>query len=236
MRQNLLLLASLSVFCSQAPDAASQSPLSPKPKNNSSIYFPSPPSQKIRPAAPILLGVGPHLFLDEFLIESSVNVQRVVNSPLRDPALPNPIVTGKEDGNFQPYLTVLRDAATWRFRIWYGARTEDSNPMESRLAYMESDDGIHWIRPHRILATPFLRFGVSIIEDGANFSNTAARYKLGWYAAGGSPGLPGGFAAAISEFGLSLVATIKPVAQQSLVMLKSVRLSNSAIRRGTFGA
>ncbi|MEO5803724.1 MAG: hypothetical protein ABIR24_09345, partial [Verrucomicrobiota bacterium] len=156
---------------------------SPSPKNNSAIYRPSPSLQKPRQSAPIHLGVGPHLFLDEFLIESNTNIGRVVNSPLRAAAIPNPIVTGKGDGNFQPYLTVLRDPATRRFRIWYGAQTAESSASESQLAYMESDDGIQWIRPRRILPTPFLRFGVSIIDQGVNFPHADARYKLGWYAA-----------------------------------------------------
>jgi len=39
-----------------------------------------------------------------------------------------------------------------------------------------------------------------------------------------------------SASALSFAAMINPVDQQSLVMLKSLRLSNSAIKRGTFGA
>ncbi len=135
---------------------------------------------------PIVLNPGPHLFVDEFLVESSYNVVRRVNPPVRNPAIANPIVTGREDQNFQPYLSVFRDDETGRFRIWYGARTEDSNPVRSRLAYMESSDGIHWQRPHRILPFPApIQFGVSVIDEGAQFKNSEQRFKYGWYMDGG---------------------------------------------------
>jgi hypothetical protein len=49
-------------------------------------------------AGPIALAPGPHLFVDDYYIASSKNVKRDVNVPQRDPAVPNPIVTGKEDG------------------------------------------------------------------------------------------------------------------------------------------
>ena len=97
---------------------------------------------------------GPHLFLDDSLVTSSENVARVVNVPRRDAAIPNPVVTGKEDGCFQPYMTVLRDPATGRYRLWYGHRTEDSDAGRQHIAHMESTDGIHWIRPAQVLKDP----------------------------------------------------------------------------------
>jgi hypothetical protein len=135
---------------------------------------------------PIHLKPGPHLFIDDFLVASSENVERVVNVPRRDSSIPNPIVTGKEDGCFQPYMTILRDAQSGRFRLWYGHRTEDSNAGQSHVASMESDDGIHWIRPPRVLKDPApIQFGVSIIDEGADFPNAAQRYKYGWWQGGG---------------------------------------------------
>ena len=82
-----------------------------------------------QPAAeePIDLKKGPHLFLDDYLIAKSENVDRVVNQPKRDPDIPNPVVTGKEDGCFQPYMSIIRDPESKKFHIWYGSRTEDSN-------------------------------------------------------------------------------------------------------------
>jgi hypothetical protein len=137
-------------------------------------------------ASPIPLRAGPHLFLDEFLIESSSNVTRKVSAPARDPALPNPLVSGREDGCFQPYLTVVRDSQSGRFRLWYGVRTEDLNPSRSHLGYLESADGIRWIRPHRVLADPApINFGASVIDEGPGCPRPAERFKFGWWHDGG---------------------------------------------------
>lgn len=146
--------------------------------DKSSIYAPS----SARADAPVDLRPGPHLFLDEYLIESSSNVVRRVNVPRRDYAIPNPIVTAKEDACFQPYLTVLRDDAGRRFRMWYGAHTADFNPNRSHLGYLESDDGVHWRRPHRVLADPApIQFGVSILDEGPRFAPATQRFKFAWY-------------------------------------------------------
>ena len=156
---------------------------SPLPRQDkSAIYSPAPGNHP----APIHLWPGPHLFLDEFLVESSRGVVRRVNVPQRDPAIPNPVVTGKEDGCFQPYLTALRDPATGRFRLWYGVRTADSNPSRSHLGYLESADGIHWLRPHRVLADPGpIQFGVSVLDEGAACALPSQRFKYAWYHGGG---------------------------------------------------
>ncbi len=153
-------------------------------ENKASIYL--PPAPRVPPAAPILLKPGPHLLVDDLLVESSSNITRKVNMPVRDPAIPNPIVTGKEDGCFQPYMSVVRDPRTRRFRLWYGIRTEDSNQARSHIGYLESEDGIRWIRPHRVLADPStIQFGVSAIDEGPAFSNPAERFKYAWWHGGG---------------------------------------------------
>jgi len=153
-------------------------------EDKSSIYAPT--AVRISPADPIRLKPGPHLFLDDFLIASSSNITRKVNVPARDQAIPNPIVTGKEDGCFQPYLSVLHDVGRGRFRIWYGCRTEDSNPGRSHIGYMESEDGVRWIRPHRLLVDPGpIQFGVSILDEGSAFSRPTERFKYGWWFGGG---------------------------------------------------
>ncbi|NOS70530.1 MAG: hypothetical protein HOP33_11440 [Verrucomicrobia bacterium] len=131
---------------------------------------------------PILLKSGLHILLDEFLIESSSNITRKVNMPVRDPSIPNPIVTGREDGCFQPYMTVIRDAASQRFRLWYGVHTQDFNTGQSHIGYLESEDGIHWIRPHQALTDPSpIQFGVSVIDEGPHFQNLAERFRFAWH-------------------------------------------------------
>lgn len=152
----------------------------------------APPSWKV----PIRLTKGPHLFLDDHLIARSQNLQRVVNRPERDPGIPNPIVTGKENGCFQPYLTVLHDPDADRFRIWYGCRTEDFNTGRSHIAYMESTDGVRWQRPHRVLEDPdVIQFGIAVVDDGARSTDPESRFKFGWY-------MDGGFKVATSPDGL----------------------------------
>ncbi len=149
-------------------------------ENKSVIYIPA--AVRAPATAPIPLRPGSHLFLDDSLIESSSNVTRRVNMPSRDPAIPNPLVTGKEDGCFQPYLTVLRDPQRGQFRLWYGAHTADFNSGRSRLGYLESADGIRWTRPHRVLLDPApIQFGVSVVDEGPDYPNPAQRFKFGWY-------------------------------------------------------
>lgn len=138
--------------------------------------------ERVADESPIVLGAGPHLFIDEYLIASSEGLTRSVNQPERDPKIPNPVVDGPEDGCFQPYLSVLRDEKTGRFRIWYGRRTGDNNASRSKLGYMESPDGIHFERPARVLVEPGeIQFGVSVIDDGPNSAIAAQRFKYGWY-------------------------------------------------------
>ena len=126
---------------------------------------------------------GPYLLLDTALIAQVEGLQRQVTPPSR---LPDPIVTGYEDGCFQPYLTVLRDPATGRFRIWYGVPSAPGNAGGSSIATMESEDGIHFLRPHRVLRDPApIQFGVSVIDEGPDYPDAARRYKLGWWNNGG---------------------------------------------------
>jgi len=131
-------------------------------------------------AGPVAISAGPHLFVDEFLIERTENIARTIHPPAR---LPKPVITGPEDKCFQPYVSVVRGEKSGRFRIWYGIPESAS---QSHLATMESEDGIHWIRPHRVLADPgTIQFGVGIIDEGPAYSDPSKRFKYGWYHGGG---------------------------------------------------
>jgi hypothetical protein len=152
---------------------------------NSSIYRPGR-KERAGPGEPVRLGAGPHLFVDDLLIDRSTNVKRRVNRPRRDPSIPNPIITGKEDHCVAPYMTVVRDAGTGRFRIWYNVYKEKHKDGTARFAYMESEDGIRWIRPHRVLEEPGpIQFGCSVIDEGPGFAEPERRFKLAWWNAGG---------------------------------------------------
>jgi hypothetical protein len=155
--------------------------------NRATIYgTPECAAAMRRPAGPVALRPGPHLFLDEYLIESAEGLTRKVCSPRRDPKVPNPIVTGKEDRCFQPFFTVSRSPETGRFRIWYGAWRDDKSASRSHLAYLESNDGIHWKRPAKILKDPAeIQFGSEVLDRGPKYPDPARRYVYCWWHGGG---------------------------------------------------
>ena len=128
---------------------------------------------------------GPQLFIDDYLIESTTGLSRRVNVPQRDPAIANPIVTGIEDHCTAPYSTVLQDPETGRYRIWYNEQFPDQ-AYGFAVSMMESDDGIHWERPHQVVK-PMLpgQVGCAVIDEGPDYANPAARYKLGTFLNGG---------------------------------------------------
>lgn len=125
---------------------------------------------------------GPFLMLDETLMVEREGVRREVVHPSR---WPEPIVTGYEDGCFQPWVTVIRDPQTRRFRMWYGVPASEGNTSESRLALIESEDGLHWLRPHRLCETPPIQFGASVLDEGPDYPDANRRYKFAWWKNGG---------------------------------------------------
>jgi hypothetical protein len=135
---------------------------------------------------PLPLKPGPYLFVDDFLIESTENIQRRVNMPQRDEGITNPIVTGGEegDGNTAPYLSVIRDVGSGKYRIWYNVL---SNGKTGGFGTMESDDGINWQRPHMVLKDPGpITWGCSVVDDGSRNVPVSERFKLCWWANGGT--------------------------------------------------
>jgi hypothetical protein len=151
----------------------------------SSVYDPSS-SSNASPETPIALKHGPYLFVDDYLIAASNKVERRVNKPKRDVEISNPIITGGEqgDGNTAPYLSVVRDPDSGVYRIWYNVL---SNGQTGGFALMESDDGIVWKRPHRILKNPGpITWGCSVVDDGARNVPAHERFKLCWWANGGT--------------------------------------------------
>lgn len=90
-------------------------------------------------------------------------------------------MTGPEHKVFQPFFTVIHDQVAGRFRMWYGVPNEELSHVRSRLAYMESRDGIQWEGPPRILDIGPIQFGVSIIDDGPSAAKPDQRFKYGWH-------------------------------------------------------
>ncbi len=131
---------------------------------------------------PLRIGRGPHLLLDEHLIAEQSFLSRTVNRPAKRP---EPVITGRAGGddNFQPYLSVIQNPDTGGFRVWYGV---PENASQSHLATMESEDGIHWRRPHRVLADPQrIQFGVTVLDRGREFRPRDERYVYAFWNAGG---------------------------------------------------
>jgi hypothetical protein len=185
--------------------------------SKASIYIPATTRRAADAAEPITLKPGPHLFIDDSLIAESCNVRRVVNRPERDERIGNPIVTGKRDGCFQPYMTVVSDLERGRFRIWYGARTPDFDPSQSRLGYMESDDALHW-GGARVLETPYVQFGASVLDEGPGSADPQRRFKFAWWAPPTPPGGKGGMKLATSPDGLLWTQMKRPGAADDVIL------------------
>ncbi|MEJ2613376.1 MAG: hypothetical protein P8Z35_00305 [Ignavibacteriaceae bacterium] len=129
----------------------------------------------------VILNKGPHLFIDDYLIGEQHLLLRTVNNPNK---LDKPIiVSGMEnDQVWQPYLSVIHDTNSNKFRVWYNTPVDTNEVSRCHIGYMESKDGIHWERPPRILKDPHeIQFGVTVIDRGKNYSNPEQRYILATY-------------------------------------------------------
>ena len=126
--------------------------------------------------APIALRAGRHLFIDDYLVAESTGLKVTLHHPEK---MAQPIVSGlgSEDRCGQPYATVAYNESSGRFRLWYNSRADDGT---IQVSHMESQDGIRWIRPRRVL-TELRGYGASIIDDGARESDVARRYKFIFY-------------------------------------------------------
>ncbi|MFC1549995.1 hypothetical protein ACFL46_01740 [Candidatus Neomarinimicrobiota bacterium] len=129
----------------------------------------------------ITLNTGPHLFIDDFLIEDQYLLNRTINNPTK---LPDPIVWSgwNKDQQWQPYLSVIFDEERDIFRMWYNTPIDTIETSRCHIGYMESKDGINWIRPHRVLEDPHkIQFGVSVVDRGKYYVKPNERYILGTY-------------------------------------------------------
>ena len=107
---------------------------------------------------PLTLGPGPHLLIDDYLVGEQSLLQRTVNTPKKRP---EPVIPGGDAYRiFQPFVSVVRNAKTGTFRMWY--EVPDGRPDYlptpdadiSHVAYTESRDGVTW-RPPKVLRNFF---------------------------------------------------------------------------------
>ena len=117
------------------------------------------------PGRALDIGHGPHLFLDDYVIEKREGLKREVQSPRRHGP---PVLDSKTFGTTQPYLTVLRDLQTKRFRMFYNCGPS--------FWHAESEDGIRWTNP-RVAWERRRGYGCSIVDDSAREPDPARRFK-----------------------------------------------------------
>ncbi|MCB9768703.1 MAG: hypothetical protein H6752_10950 [Candidatus Omnitrophica bacterium] len=137
------------------------------------------------PLVPVDLRWGPQLFVDDFLIAEQEGLSKTTHSPTRYEG--NPIL-GHEQGTTQPYVTVVRDPETQKFRMWYNRDIGK----ESCVAYAESEDGKNWTVPNLgihgeanklfPISSPFQNgYGVSVLDEGLEACDPNRRFKCVWW-------------------------------------------------------
>jgi len=146
------------------------------------------PARTIRNRAPRTVvhpAPGPQLFVDDFLILEQQGLTRVTHTPRR---LPSPVL-GNGSGVWQPFVTVIRDPETQLFRMWYNAwAARPGQEAANYIAYAESTDGVEWRLPelgilgsnNLLMAIPG-GYGVTLIDEGPAFGDSARRFKLAWW-------------------------------------------------------
>jgi hypothetical protein len=144
--------------------------------------------------APLRLGPGPHLFVDDYLVATSVGLTRTTHQPVK---LPEPVFQKGESWHLQPqwFMKVAYDGKAGSFRAWYNVKNPGGAPNVC-YAYAESKDGATWVRPNlglvdvggstqnNLLAAPQGYFGLFLVDDGPDFAEPARRFKLGYFGEG----------------------------------------------------
>jgi hypothetical protein len=102
------------------------------------------------PDEPVEIGTGPQFLLDGWLVDNywalrykREAVRRVFHQPRKYEG--NPLIVG--DGG---YVSVARDDKTGKWQMWYQTAVIGAGKGERAqyaIAYAESEDGIHWVRP-----------------------------------------------------------------------------------------
>ena len=141
---------------------------------------------------PVEASGGPHLFIDDYLIAESHGVLKVTQHPQRHRDGP---VIGWQEHTTQPYVTVLRDPQSGKFRMWYNGHAGK----DCAICYAESDDGEKWTMPKLDIVGPDNRlfiigrsqehgsYGVSVIDEAGREKDPQKRYKLIWWSGTSEP-------------------------------------------------
>lgn len=111
------------------------------------------------------IGFEPQLLLDDYLIDTMNGLNRVMRPPSR---LASPVLDNKTFGTTQPFMSVIRDGVSPRYRIWYNNG--------AAVWHAESEDGIQWHNPRMVWQTTHC-FGASVIDDGPS-ADPERRFKI----------------------------------------------------------
>jgi hypothetical protein len=108
--------------------------------------------------SPVEIGAYRNLFVDDYIISSTSNLNRQVHQPTKCDL--NPLIgptdawemSYKSIREGTPFPFVDRDETTGKFRLWYAGYTKYTLPSGTEVrfpaCYAESDDGINWTKPN----------------------------------------------------------------------------------------
>lgn len=143
---------------------------------------PGSAAPSLQAADALAVGVGPHLLIDDALIQRSEGLTRVTQRPER---LPGPAVSTAQfaevgeasDKDWQVTPGLVYDWERGVVRMWYWARVNENL---GHLMYRESPDGLDWSSPGRSLFR-YQGLGTSVVDEGPNALTPSQRYKLGFF-------------------------------------------------------
>jgi hypothetical protein len=140
------------------------------------------------PSGPLAIGTRRQLFLDDWVIEETRNIQRGQETPVKHPG--NPII--RRDKPWEAARCELYGSAVWdpdheRLQLFYSAM---HHPYDTKMAYAESlDGGTTWVKPildvfkwegqesNIVWPGPYQVHGPSVFRDPDD-PDGARRYKL----------------------------------------------------------
>jgi hypothetical protein len=137
---------------------------------------------------PVPLSAGPHLFIDDYLIDNSEGLVRTTHQPVK---LPEPILTN-DDGIHEQVMWYLKILPyDDGFRMWYVADFGDG-PWD--YGYAESTDGLNWQLPDLGLypvagnVVKLNAYCLLLVDHGPDWPNPPKRYVMMYKGGGGFHG------------------------------------------------
>jgi hypothetical protein len=88
-----------------------------------------------------------HLFVDDEEIQCRTGCGRIIGRPAKHPANPLIVPDRPWEATIYSYGSVLRDAKTGRYRLWYLVRAPQRETHYQFQCYAESADGVQWEKP-----------------------------------------------------------------------------------------